>query len=115
MAVGDLNNDGRIDIVVTTNGGAAHILDNETATSNHWLRLNLVGHKSNRDAIGAEVKVTTSKGNQLVTVSTTGGISHPTTNELTSVWAPMRSPARSRSAGRAGSCRSSRTYEPTRF
>jgi len=73
MAVGDLNNDGRIDAVVTTNGGAAHILYNETATSNHWLTLNLVGHKSNRDAIGAEVKVTTSKGDQLVTVSTAGG------------------------------------------
>jgi hypothetical protein len=73
MAVGDLNNDGRIDAVVTTNGGTAHILYNETATTNHWLTLNLVGHKSNRDGIGAEVKVTTSKGTQLVIVSTTGG------------------------------------------
>jgi hypothetical protein len=37
MAVGDLDNDGRVDAVVTTNGGAAHILHNETATGNHWL------------------------------------------------------------------------------
>jgi hypothetical protein len=73
MAVGDLDNDGKVDAVVTTNGGAAYILHNETATTNHWLTLNLIGHKSNRDAIGAEIKVSTSKGIQFVTVSTAGG------------------------------------------
>jgi hypothetical protein len=73
MAVGDLDNDGRVDAVVTTNGGAAHILHNETATSNHWLTLDLTGHTSNRDAIGAEIKVSTSQGMQFVTVSTAGG------------------------------------------
>ncbi len=73
MAVGDLDNDGRIDAVVTANGGAAHILHNETETQNHWLTLRLVGHRSNRDAIGAEIKLTTSKGPQYVTVSTAGG------------------------------------------
>ena len=72
MAVGDLDNDGRVDAVVTTNGGAAHVLHNETKTANHWLTLNLVGHKSNRDAIGAEVKLTTSRGPQWATVSTAG-------------------------------------------
>jgi hypothetical protein len=73
MAVGDLDNDGRIDAVVTTNGGAAHILHNETVTANHWLTISLVGHKSNRDGIGAEIEVTGSKYKQLVTVSTAGG------------------------------------------
>ncbi len=72
MAVGDLDNDGRLDAVVSTNDGAAHILHNETVTTNHWLILNLVGHKSNRDGIGAEIKVTTSKGTQQVTVTTAG-------------------------------------------
>ncbi|RXH56890.1 CRTAC1 family protein [Granulicella sibirica] len=72
MAVGDLDNDGRLDAVVSTNGGATHILHNETPTTNHWLTLNLVGHTSNRDAIGAEVQVTTSTGVQTVTVSTAG-------------------------------------------
>ena len=70
LAVGDLDNDGRLDAVVTTNGGPAHVLHNETVTRNHWLLLNLVGHKSNRDAIGALVKLTTSQGSQYVTVST---------------------------------------------
>ena len=72
MAVGDLDNDGRLDAVVTTNGGPAHILHNETVTANHWLILNLVGHKSNRDGIGAEIKVTTTKGAQWTMVSTSG-------------------------------------------
>lgn len=72
LAVGDIDNDGRIDAVVTTNDGPAYVLHNETPTQNHWLTLNLIGHKSNRDAIGAEVKLTTSKGLQLATVSTAG-------------------------------------------
>lgn len=73
MAIGDIDNDGRVDAVVTTNGGAAHVLHNVTANSNHWLTLKLVGHKSNRDGIGALVKLTTKKGSQWVTVTTAGG------------------------------------------
>jgi hypothetical protein len=72
MAVGDIDNDGRIDAVVTTNDGPIHILHNETPTQNHWLTLKLVGHKSNRDAIGAEVKLITAKHLQFATVSTAG-------------------------------------------
>lgn len=70
LAVGDLDNDGRVDAVVTTNDGPAHVLHNETATGNHWLTLSLVGHRSNRDGIGAEIRVTTSAGTQMETVST---------------------------------------------
>jgi enediyne biosynthesis protein E4 len=72
LATGDIDNDGRVDVVVATNDGHAHILHNETPTQNHWLILKLVGHKSNRDAIGAEIKLTTAKGSQWVTVSTAG-------------------------------------------
>jgi hypothetical protein len=70
MAIGDIDNDGRLDAVVTTNDGSVHILHNETQTANHWLTLKLVGHKSNRDAIGAEVKLVTAKGQQFATVTT---------------------------------------------
>jgi len=70
MAVGDMDNDGRLDAVVTTNDGPVHILHNETSTPNHWLTLKLVGHKSNRDAIGAEVRLTTEKGKQSAIVTT---------------------------------------------
>ncbi len=72
LAVGDINNDGRMDFVVSTNDGHAHILRNDMLTKNHWILLNLVGHTSNRDGIGAVVKLTTSHGTQVRTV-TTGG------------------------------------------
>jgi enediyne biosynthesis protein E4 len=70
LAIGDLDNDGRIDAVVTTNDGPAYVLHNETVTAHHWLTLKLVGHKSNRDAIGAEVTIVTKKGVQMATVTT---------------------------------------------
>ncbi len=72
LATGDLDNDGRIDAVVSTNGGPAYVIRNETKTTNHWLTLLLIGHRSNRDAIGAVIKLTTATGSQWVTV-TTGG------------------------------------------
>ena len=72
MAIGDLDNDGRLDAVVTTNDGPVHILHNQTSTGNHWILLKLVGHKSNRDAIGAAVTLTTNSGSQYATVSTAG-------------------------------------------
>jgi hypothetical protein len=58
--------------VVTTNDGPAHILHNNTLTQNHWLTLKLVGHRSNRDGIGAWVKLVTAKGPQFATVTTAG-------------------------------------------
>ena len=72
LAIGDIDNDGRLDAVVTTNDGALYVLHNATQTQNHWLTLELVGHQSNRDAIGAEVKVVTAKGSQWATVTTAG-------------------------------------------
>ena len=72
LALGDLDNDGRVDAVVATNGGTAHILHNDTANTNHWLTLYLVGHTSNRDAIGAQIKLTTAHGTQSLMVTTAG-------------------------------------------
>ena len=72
LAIGDIDNDGRLDAVVTTNDGGLHVLHNVTQSQNHWLTLQLVGHRSNRDAIGAEVKLVTAKGAQWVTVTTAG-------------------------------------------
>jgi hypothetical protein len=72
LATGDIDNDGRVDAVVTTNDGAIHVLHNDTKTPYHWLTLRLVGHKSNRDAIGAVVKLTSEHGTQFATVTTAG-------------------------------------------
>jgi enediyne biosynthesis protein E4 len=72
LAIGDIDNDGRLDAVVTSNDGALYVLHNSTKTQNHWLTLELIGHRSNRDAIGGEVKLTTAKGSQWATVTTAG-------------------------------------------
>jgi enediyne biosynthesis protein E4 len=72
LALGDIDNAGRQDVVVTTTNGPAYILRNETETANHWLTLKLVGLKSNRDGIGAAVTLKTYSGTQYTTV-TTGG------------------------------------------
>ena len=72
LAIGDIDNDGRLDAVVTTNNGPAHLLMNRTPSRHHWLRLRLEGRRSNRDAIGARVKLTTADGSQYAEV-TTGG------------------------------------------
>ncbi len=70
IAIGDIDNDGRMDAVVTTNDGPLYVLRNETPATNHWLTLKLVGHTSNRDAIGAEVRIVTMNGFQTGTVTT---------------------------------------------
>lgn len=72
-AFGDLNNDGSLDIVVTSLNDKPRILINTADSGNHWLMLNLIGHKSARDAIGAKVKLTTASGRVLcnhVSIST---------------------------------------------
>jgi enediyne biosynthesis protein E4 len=72
LATGDLDNDGKLDVVVTENNGPAWILRNEISTPNHWITFKLVGMKSNRDGIGARVKITTVLGDQYATVTTAG-------------------------------------------
>jgi hypothetical protein len=64
-AFGDLNNDGSLDIVVTSLNRSPRILRNTADSGNRWLILDLVGRKSARDAIGAKVKLTTASGRVL--------------------------------------------------
>jgi len=70
MATGDLNNDGRVDMVVNSLDGPAYVLLNQTPAENHWITFKLVGVKSNRDGIGAQIKISTPAGDQYATVTT---------------------------------------------
>lgn len=56
----DFNNDGRIDVVTVSLGGPAELWENTTPGGNTWLALRLIGSKSNRDGIGARIRI----GNQ---------------------------------------------------
>jgi hypothetical protein len=64
-AFADLNNDGAMDVVVTSLNQTPRILMNSADSGNHWLMLSLTGHKSARDAVGAKVKLTTASGRVL--------------------------------------------------
>lgn len=70
LASGDIDNDGKVDVIVTSNNGPAWVLKNETPTDNHWLTLKLIGVTSNRDAIGAQVEIVTESGKQYASVTT---------------------------------------------
>ena len=70
-AFGDLNNDGFLDIVVTSLGEKPRILMNNALNGNHWVLFDLRGHRSNRDGIGARIKVVTASGRALYNHATT--------------------------------------------
>jgi len=59
LAVGDLNNDGWLDLVVNTNAGPAQVFLNQPPAGRHWLSVRLEGTKSGHDPFGARVEVTT--------------------------------------------------------
>ena len=71
MATGDLDDDGDMDVVVTTTNGRAYVLRNDGGNAANWLQIRLVGKKSNRDGIGAEIRVLSASGAlQQATVTT---------------------------------------------
>jgi hypothetical protein len=71
-AYGDYDNDGDLDLLLTTNNGAARLLRNENANQNDVLRVKTIGAKANRNGIGAKVVVKTSKGRTLYGMVRTG-------------------------------------------
>jgi hypothetical protein len=72
-AVADLNGDGRLDVVVTALSAPAEIWMNDSPGTAHWLDLQLEGTKSNRDGIGARIKVTAGTATQYNHVSFAAG------------------------------------------
>jgi hypothetical protein len=84
-AYADISNDGRLDVLLSTNGGPVHLFRNVAAGAskekpNHSVRFKLVGTKSNRDGIGVVARVTSSDGTQ--TQMLKSGSSYLAANEL---------------------------------
>ena len=65
LAYGDFDRDGDVDVLMTTNNGPAYLFRNDQTAGNRSIRLKLVGTKSNRDAIGATVRIYHSGGQQM--------------------------------------------------
>ncbi len=72
-AFGDLDGDGRVDVVVTALGADAEIWMNRSPNSGHWLDIALRGTKSNRDGIGARIKLVSKSGTQYNHMTTSVG------------------------------------------
>jgi hypothetical protein len=72
-AIGDLNGDGRLDVVVSALSAPAEIWMNDSPGGNHWLEFALQGTKSNRDGIGARIKVVAGGTTQYDQVSFAAG------------------------------------------
>ena len=73
-AIGDFDNDGDLDILINNCGQAPQLLRNDGGNANHWLEILLIGTKSNRDGVGARVKVTA--GDLLLDDQRKGGMSY---------------------------------------
>jgi enediyne biosynthesis protein E4 len=79
----DIDGDGDLDVLITENGGPAHLFRNDGGNKNHWLRLELQGSSSNRDALGARVTVEvggqTSKRQLFLAKGYLSSVEHPLT------------------------------------
>lgn len=78
-AFGDFDNDGDIDVVINVVNGTPELIRCDSRSGNNWLKIKLVGVKSNRSGIGARVKLVTEDGTQIDEVSASG--SYYSTND----------------------------------
>ena len=83
-AYGDIDNDGDWDLLITTSNGPAHLFRNDGGNRNAWIKIQLVGQKSNRDGIGAQIRITSALGTQTRTVKS--GSSYCSQSELTAIF-----------------------------
>jgi len=79
-AFGDIDNDGDLDLLVSNSGQKPTLLINQVGQKKNWILLKLVGTKSNRDAVGAKIVITTENSRQ--TDQITGGGSYLSASDL---------------------------------
>lgn len=79
-AFGDIDNDGDVDIVINNVNASPELIRNDSRSGNNWLRIKLVGVRSNRNGIGARIVVTTGDGRQIDEVRS--GSSYYSQNDL---------------------------------
>jgi hypothetical protein len=99
-ALGDLDGDGRVDVVATALSASAEIWMNRSNNHNHWLDFALHGTKSNRDGIGARIKVVSKSGTQYNHMTTSTcyasssdgpvhfGLGHDSDADSVTIWWP---------------------------
>jgi len=74
LAAGDYDNDGDVDLLLINNGGPPQLLRNDGGNANHWLGVLLIGTRSNRDGVGARLKLTA--GDRMLSDQRKGGMSY---------------------------------------
>ncbi len=74
LASADYDNDGDLDFLLSNNGGPPQLLRNDGGNANHWLEILLIGTRSNRDGVGARLKVKV--GDRVLTDERKGGMSY---------------------------------------
>ncbi|HEU0121421.1 MAG TPA: CRTAC1 family protein [Bryobacteraceae bacterium] len=84
LALGDFDRDGDLDVLITTNGGPAFLYRNDIGNGNRSIRFLLEGRKSNRDAIGAVIRLFGSDGAQMRMIR--GGSSYLSSSALTATF-----------------------------
>lgn len=83
-AYGDIDNDGDLDVLITTSNGRAHLYRNDGGNRNKWIKIKLFGRLSNRNGIGARIRITSATGTQTQNVKS--GSSYCSQSELTAIF-----------------------------
>ncbi len=83
-AYGDIDNDGDWDLLITSSNGPAHLFRNDGGNRNAWIKIQLIGKKSNRDGIGTQIHLTSPSRTQTKTVKS--GSSYCSQSEFTAIF-----------------------------